>query len=87
MRRIKRLHLAHHFHNETGNFGITSFFLDRLLGTLQERAKDVPRSPTVHNLGYCGEERERYPWVAELSRDMDSLERPSGARRAEDAGR
>ena len=71
LKRIKRLHLAHHFHNETGNFGITSYFLDRALGTLHERPKDVPRSPTVNNLGYCGPEKERYPWVAELSRERD----------------
>ena len=71
LKRIKRLHLAHHFHNETGNFGITSFFLDRLLGTLYERPKDMPRSPTTNNLGYRGPEAERYPWVAELSRERD----------------
>ena len=25
--------MAHHFHDETGNFGITSFLWDRLFGT------------------------------------------------------
>ncbi|MEM7222911.1 MAG: sterol desaturase family protein [Pseudomonadota bacterium] len=75
LKRIKRLHLAHHFHNETGNFGITSFFLDRWLGTLYERAKDKPKSPTVNNLGYRGAEKQRYPWVAELSREPDAERR------------
>ncbi len=67
LQRIKRLHLAHHFHNETGNFGITDFFWDRLLGTFYERAKGVPRSETVFNLGYTAAEAERFPWVAQLS--------------------
>lgn len=66
-RRIKRLHLAHHFHNETGNYGITNFAVDRVLGTLYEKTSEVPRSPTVLNLGYTRAEAERYPWVAELS--------------------
>lgn len=68
LQRIKRLHLAHHFHNETGNYGITSFVCDRLFRTLYEEAKDIPRSSTVFNLGYTPAEAERYPWVAELSK-------------------
>jgi len=67
LREIKRRHLAHHFHNEQGNFGITSGLWDRLLGTFYEHPREVPRSPTTFNLGYTGEERERYPWVAEAS--------------------
>lgn len=67
LQRIKRLHLAHHFHNETGNFGITGHFWDRVFGTLYDGAKSVPRSSTVFNLGYTATEAERYPWVAELS--------------------
>lgn len=27
LRQVKKLHLAHHFHSEKGNFGITNFFL------------------------------------------------------------
>jgi len=67
LQRIKRLHLAHHFHNEAGNYGITNFFWDRVFGTLYEKSKDVPRSATVFNLGYTAAEAERYPWVADLS--------------------
>lgn len=66
--RIKMLHMAHHFHNENGNYGIITYWPDALLGTLYG-AKERPRSPTVFNLGYDGEEAERYPWVAELSGD------------------
>ena len=35
--------------------------------------QEVPRSATVHNLGYAGAEREAYPWVAELSDDDASF--------------
>jgi sterol desaturase/sphingolipid hydroxylase (fatty acid hydroxylase superfamily) len=69
LRELKRHHLAHHFHNEHGNFGITSFIGDRIFGTLYQRPQQVAKSPTVHNLGYAGSEREAYPWVAELSAD------------------
>jgi len=67
LRRMKQLHLAHHFHNETGNFGITNFMWDRLFGTWYASAKDISRSATVMNLGYDATESERYPWVARLS--------------------
>lgn len=80
LRRIKRLHLAHHFHNETGNFGITNFMWDRLFGTLYGKPKDVPRSPTVFDLGYTTVEAERYPWVAQLSDDMGNTIDPGAGR-------
>ena len=67
LRRIKRHHLLHHFHNEQGNFGITSLFCDRLFGSLYASADDVSVSSTVSNLGYQGEEQLQYPWVAQLS--------------------
>lgn len=67
LRRMKQLHMAHHFHNEKGNFGITNFAWDRLFGSFYQSAKDVPRSSTVMNLGYDLEEANRYPWVARLS--------------------
>ena len=51
LQRIKRLHLAHHFHNEQGNFGITNFVWDRLLGTFYESPRQVSKSATVFNLG------------------------------------
>lgn len=73
LRRIKRLHTAHHFHNETGNFGITNFAWDRLFGTFYEKPKDVPRSETVFNLGYTSEQSARYPWVARMSAPVTSV--------------
>jgi len=70
LRRMKRLHQLHHFHNEQGNFGITNFLWDRVTGTYYAEAGDRPRSDTVRNLGYAGAERERYPWVSELTERM-----------------
>ncbi len=67
LRRIKKRHLAHHFHSEKGNFGITNFLWDRLFGTLYKDPKSIPRSRTVFNLGYVEEEALRFPWVANLS--------------------
>ncbi len=65
---MKRRHMAHHFHDETGNFGITSFLWDRLFGTFYDKASDRPaKSPTVFNLGYTPEVAEVYPHVARLS--------------------
>ena len=67
--RIKKLHLLHHFHNEQGNYGITNFFWDRVLGSFYNGADARPRSPTTFNLGYDEAEGERYPWVRELTGD------------------
>lgn len=67
LRRMKELHLAHHFHHEGGNYGITSFAVDRALGTYYGSARDRPRSPHAFNLGYDAGEAARFPWVAELS--------------------
>jgi sterol desaturase/sphingolipid hydroxylase (fatty acid hydroxylase superfamily) len=64
---MKSRHMAHHFHDETGNFGITNYFWDRLFGTFYERQERSRKSPTVFNLGYTPEVAELYPWVAELS--------------------
>ena len=69
LREIKRRHLAHHFHSEHGNFGITQNVFDHVFGTFYAQPKDVKRSETVHNLGYTGELKRTYPWVAELSED------------------
>lgn len=66
LRTLRKRHHVHHFHNETGNFGIATSLADRLFGTLLPEA-DIPKSPTVFNLGYYGEEMERYPWLARLS--------------------
>jgi sterol desaturase/sphingolipid hydroxylase (fatty acid hydroxylase superfamily) len=65
--KMKQRHMAHHFHDETGNFGITNFFWDRLFGTSYEKVSQRKKSATVFNLGYTPEVAERYPWVAKLS--------------------
>ena len=83
--RMKESHLQHHFHNENGNYGITNFAVDRLLGTYYASAKDLPRSATVFNLGYDVDEAKRYPWVAQLSGELprDRPRRPAqGLRQA-----
>lgn len=67
LQRMKRLHLAHHFRDEDGNFGITSFGVDRLFGTFYDPPSARPRSPSVFNLGYDPKAAARYPWVARLS--------------------
>jgi len=64
---MKKHHMAHHFHDETGNFGITNYFWDRALGTFYDRPERPKKSPTVFNLGYTEEVATRYPWVKELS--------------------
>jgi sterol desaturase/sphingolipid hydroxylase (fatty acid hydroxylase superfamily) len=79
LKRIKRLHLAHHFHNETGNFGITNFFWDRILGTFYSHPREVSRSPTVFNLGYDEEMGTRWPYVARLTANWGEQKRPRGS--------
>jgi len=64
---MKRRHMAHHFHDESGNFGITTFFWDKVFRTYYDRPERPVKSATVFNLGYTEEVAERYPWVAELS--------------------
>lgn len=64
---MKARHMAHHFHDESGNFGITNFFWDRLFGTFYERAERPTKSATVFNLGYTPEVAAIYPHVARLS--------------------
>ena len=83
-RRMKELHLMHHFHDEVGNYGITSFGVDQLLGTFYGSARDRRRSPHVFNLGYTVEEAARFPWVAELSGELPR-DRPARYRRQESA--
>ena len=67
LRRLKQRHLAHHFHSDRGNFGITSGIWDRVFGTYYADPKAFPRSETVYNLGYTGDETRRFPCVATLS--------------------
>ena len=75
LKRIKRWHLAHHFHSERGNFGIVSFLPDRLFGTWYDSARDAPKSATTFNLGYDRAEAARYPCVAQLT-GAAPLDRP-----------
>jgi len=64
---MKRRHMAHHFHDENGNYGITTFFWDKLFGTFYDRPERPKKSETVFNLGYTPEMAELYPHVARLS--------------------
>lgn len=64
---MKKRHMAHHFHDEKGNYGITSYFWDRALGTFYDRPERPAKSKTVFNLGYTEEVAARYPWVKRLS--------------------
>lgn len=64
---MKKRHMAHHFHDENGNYGITTFFWDKLFGTFYDRAERPAKSPTVFNLGYTPEVAEKWPHVARLS--------------------
>ncbi|MGO7416649.1 sterol desaturase family protein [Rhizobium ruizarguesonis] len=66
-RLLRRMHLLHHYHNECGNYGITSPVCDILFGTYYASPTMVGRSPTVRNLGYTDECAARYPWVAQLT--------------------
>ena len=82
---MKAWHMAHHFHDETGNFGITNFVWDRLFGTFYERIQRPTRSPTVFNLGYTEEVAQTYPWVADLSGGVASGHPRQRARVGKDA--
>lgn len=64
---MKKRHMAHHFHDENGNYGITSYFWDKALGTFYDRPERPKKSATVFNLGYTEEVARRYPWVKTLS--------------------
>ena len=75
---MKKRHMEHHFHDETGNFGITNFAWDRLFGTFYARGERPEKSATVFNLGYTEDVARRYPWVARRSRPD---ERPAPKRR------
>lgn len=76
IRRMKKLHLAHHFHNEKGNYGITNFFWDKLFVTFYKSPEEVSRSETVFNLGYSENESEKYPWVTALSSSVAGKDIP-----------
>ena len=67
MAEMKKRHLAHHFHDENGNYGITTFFWDKVFSTYYDRPDRPKKSPTVFNLGYTPEVAKDYPYVARLS--------------------
>lgn len=79
LKRIKRLHLSHHYHDEKANFGIIDFAWDRWFGTYRDSQKGRPRSATVFNLGYDETMARRYPWVARLTAATAPAEPGSGA--------
>lgn len=79
---MKKRHMAHHFHDETGNFGITNYFWDRLLGTFYDRSQRPAKSPNVFNLGYTPDVADRYPWVAKLSGGVETAHPRKRERRA-----
>jgi sterol desaturase/sphingolipid hydroxylase (fatty acid hydroxylase superfamily) len=64
---LKRMHMLHHFHNEHGNYGVTTPLCDVIFGTYYRDPGKVGRSPTVRNLGYTEAEAARFPWVARLA--------------------
>jgi sterol desaturase/sphingolipid hydroxylase (fatty acid hydroxylase superfamily) len=79
---MKKRHLAHHFHNEDGNYGVAEFFWDKVFRTFYAETEDMPRSPTARNLGYTDEMAKEYPWVKELTdRDLDT-KRAGGSKAA-----
>ena len=67
--------------DESGNYGITTDFVDRLTGTAINFVKNPTRSPTVNDLGYTPEVAQRYPWVEEIEREVGTGggEGPRGA--------
>jgi sterol desaturase/sphingolipid hydroxylase (fatty acid hydroxylase superfamily) len=74
MLHMRRHHMLHHFHDETGNFGIVTNIFDRIIGTEYDSARDVAPSVTVKNLGYEGEETIKYPWVQQsITRSIDHV--------------
>jgi len=77
---VKRAHLLHHFHDENGNYSITAFWFDALLGTYYKTAADRPRSATARNIGYTDEKAAKYPWVREatIKAEAQASSGPSG---------
>lgn len=62
---LRHLHMLHHFHNEKGNFGVTSPVFDILFGTYYSDPAKVARCPTAKNLGYTADVARRYPWAGQ----------------------
>ena len=64
---MKQRHNEHHYVDEDGNFGITNYMWDHILGTYYIKKDRPGRSPTVFNLGYTEDVAAKWPWVKELS--------------------
>ena len=62
---LRHAHMLHHFHNEKGNFGVTSPLFDLVFGTYYTDPAKVARCPTAKNLGYTAEQARKYPWAGE----------------------
>jgi sterol desaturase/sphingolipid hydroxylase (fatty acid hydroxylase superfamily) len=77
---MKRHHLAHHFHNEAGNFGITTALMDRLCGTYYATRRAVPPSKHVFDLGYDDEQARIYPWIAGVAAERPRKRAGAGRR-------
>src|SRR5262249_49454307 len=65
--RMRRHHLAHHYFNERGNYGIVTPIADRMFNSFL--SPTPTRSPTVHNLGYRDELAAHYPYIERIERE------------------
>lgn len=83
LQHVKRAHLLHHYHDEKGNYSITAFWFDRLLGSYYPDATARGRSATVRNLGYDDDMAQIYPWVKEATEEMQQQEEIKAATAAE----
>ena len=72
LKSIRTNHVLHHFHSESGNYGITNGFSDVLFGTRYDEKSLPQRSQTVRNLGYDEAMREAFPWIAQIEANADS---------------
>lgn len=72
LQHVKRAHLLHHYHDENGNYSITAFWFDQLMGSYYPDASARPRSPTTRNIGYTDEMAAKYPWVREATRKANA---------------
>ncbi|MEO9971613.1 MAG: sterol desaturase family protein [Hyphomonadaceae bacterium] len=68
---VKRAHLLHHYHDENGNYSITSFWLDAVLGSYYKDASVRARSATARNIGYTDELAAKYPWVRQATLEAE----------------
>jgi sterol desaturase/sphingolipid hydroxylase (fatty acid hydroxylase superfamily) len=72
MKSIRTNHVLHHFHAESGNYGITNGFSDVLFGTGYGEKSLPKRSATARNLGYDDEMRRAFPWISEIEADANA---------------